>query len=180
MAVFLLVMLKIKYYRKKLVFLLFLVIISSFVIDVGRTAFTGSSGGLERDISIAQQTVSLENYPDRLRTLVYSSTTILAGQISNFIILTLGLYWLVRCNSREPTNIFLFVFLMAGIIPILFGSWGMQIRLLYDIPFQIPAALALTYIIKQENGFVRSLPFFIWMIAISIKSVSDFYFVSPY
>jgi len=69
---------------------------------------------------------------------------------------------------------------MVGIIPILFGNWVMQTRLLYDIPFQIPAALALTYIIKQENGFVRSLPIFIWLVAISIKSVSDFYFVSPF
>ena len=179
MIVFLLIMLRLNYYRRKLVFVLFFVILSSIAIDVGRTALTGSSGGIESDIIKAQEKTGLEQYPLRWENLLYNTTTILGGQISNFIILMLGLYWLFRCNVRDSSNIFLIVFLMIGIIPILFGNWQMQIRLLYDMPFQIPAALALTYILKKENGLVRSIPICIWLIAISIQNVSNFYFVSP-
>jgi len=180
MIVFSLISLRSKYYQRKLVFLLLLAIVSTIVIDVGRTALTGSSGGLDRDIEIAQDRLGLDKYPERWRTLLYSSTTILGGQISNFIILALGLYWLLRCNPREPGNIFLFVFLMVGIIPLLFGNLQMQTRLLYDIPFQIPAAVGLTYIMKKENGFVKSLPIFIWLVGLAILNISNFYYISPF
>jgi len=179
LIVFSLILLRSKNYQRKLVFLLLLAIVSTIVIDVGRTTLTGSSGGLDRDIEIAQESIGLEKYSERWRSLIYSSTTILGGQISNFIILSLGLYWLLRCNPREPGNIFLFVFLMIGIIPLLFGNWQMQTRLLYDIPFQIPAAVGLTYIMNGKNGFVKSLPIFIWLLGLAITSLSNFYFISP-
>jgi len=179
MIIFLLIMLRLNYYRRKLVFVLFFVILSSIAIDVGRTALTGSSSGIESDIEKAQEKTGLEQYTLRWGNLLFNTTTILGGQIGNFIILMLGLYWLFRCNLRDSSNIFLMVFLMVGIIPILFGNWQMQIRLLYDIPFQIPAAIALTYVLKKENGFVRSLPICIWLVVILIQNVSNFYFVSP-
>jgi len=179
MIVFSLILLRSKDYQRKLVFLLLLAIVSTIVIDVGRTSLTGSSGGLDRDIEISKDRIGLEKYPERWRTLIYSSTTILGGQISNFIILSLGLYWLLRCNSREPGNIFLFVFLMIGIIPLLFGNWQMQTRMLYDIPFQIPAAIGLTYMMNGKNGYVKSLPIFIWLVALAVMHLTNFYFISP-
>ena len=68
-----------------------------------------------------------------------------------------------------------------GIIPLFFGNLVIQTRVLYDIPFQIPAAIALTYIMKKHtNGTMMILPICIWFFAISIRAVSNFFgFILP-
>ena len=96
------------------------------------------------------------------------------GMFGNSLILILGLYWLLRSNFREPSNIFLSIFLSIGIIPISFGDGVVQARVFYEIPFQIPGAIALTYIMTRPNSIIICVPFFIWLIAVSIINVSNF------
>jgi hypothetical protein len=101
------------------------------------------------------------------------------GQFGNFIILILGLYWLARSNLREPPNILLAIFFAIGILPLLFGNELIQSRVFYDIPFQIPAGIALAYLGRKINGPIIILPVCIWLLAISLRMVTNFYFVSP-
>jgi hypothetical protein len=179
-GLFLAVMLAYNYYSKKSIILLLLVVLSSVVIDTARIAITGNPGGIERDIYTARVAkAGLEQFMVRWSNLVDTTQIYFGGLFSNFIILVLGLYWLIYSNLRQPSTILIMIFLSLGIIPLFLGDWVIQTRVLYDIPFQIPAAIALTYVKKQTNGTIILLPICIWLIAVSIKAVSNFYLIVP-
>jgi hypothetical protein len=102
------------------------------------------------------------------------------GQFSNFILLALGLYWLFSSNLRKASNIFIVIFLSTGLIPLFAGNWLLQVRVLYNIPFQIPAAIALTYMSNRNHTSRLFLPAIIlWLVAASVTVVSNFYLIPP-
>jgi hypothetical protein len=175
-CVFLGVMLKLnRYYSKKGVILVLIIVLSSAIINIGRMTVTGSTNSLQRDVGeIAHKTAGPEQFTLRWSNLLRTEYSFVGGQFSNFLILVLGLYWLFRVNLYEPSTIFLIVFLSIGIIPFFFGNWIIQTRVFYDIPFQIPTALALSFISKQRNGFIVLLPICIWILAMSVRAVSNF------
>lgn len=180
MGVFLAVMLKLGYYRRESIVLLLLVVLSSVVIDVVRMTITGSAGGIEKDIHVANVTgAGPEQFALRWSNLTRTIYSYVGGQFSNFILLTLGLYWLFRCNLREPSSIFLIIFLSIGLIPFLLGDYLIQTRVFYDIPFQIPAAIGLSFIRKQTIGGIMLLPICIWLISMTTTAVSNFYLIYP-
>jgi hypothetical protein len=111
--------------------------------------------------------------------LLHTTNGYAGGQFGNFIIFTLGLFWLFRSDSRQISVIFVLLFLALGVLPLLVGDGTIQSRVLYDIPFQIPAAFGLTYLMRYTNGFLMTLPFCIWLFAISLRMVTNFYYVSP-
>ena len=178
-GIFLIIMLKLNYYDKKSVVLLLLVILSSVIIDVVRTTTTHSHTGIERDVSIANVEVGLKQFSQRWSNLAYAMHDYLGGLFGNFIILLLGVYWLFRFDIKETSNILLVVFLTVGIVPLYFGDWVVQDRVFYNIPFQIPAAIALTNVSRYKNGSIITLSISIWLIAMSILGVSNFYLVAP-
>jgi hypothetical protein len=180
MVIFLAVMLKMNYYKRKSIFLLFFVIMSSVVIDVARTTMTGSSSGIEQDIQIAnQRQAGLTQFALRWNNLVDTTQHYFGNLFSNFIILVLGIYWLFRCNLQQTSTIFLVSFLSTGILPIFFGNSDIQSRVFYDVPLQIPAAIALTYIKRDANASIVFLPICLWLLAMSVRAVSNFYLIPP-
>jgi hypothetical protein len=179
-GIFLAVMFKLSYYPKKSIILLLLVVLSSVAIDVARMTVTGSASGIEQDISIAKSGLGLAQFALRWSNLIDTTQNYLGSIFSNFIVLILGIYWLFRSNLREPSTIFLVIFLSLGIIPLFFGDWIVQSRVLYNIPFQIPAAIAFTYIKNQaKNNNIILIPICIWLIAMSIRAASNFYLILP-
>jgi hypothetical protein len=180
MAVFLGVVLKMNHYARKRIFLLFLVIAATVVIDIAKTITTGSTGGIERDIYLAKlKEAGLAQFADRWNSLLDVTYHYFGGIFGNFIMLMLALYWLFRCNWRDVSSVFLIVFMSVGMLPLLFGGATIQIRVLYDIPFQIAAAMGLTYLRKSANGSLLWLPTCIWLVAVSIRDVSNYYYVAP-
>jgi len=180
MGVFLAIMLKLNYYRRQSIVLLLLVVLASVIIDVARTTITSSASGIEKDIEIAKVTgVGPEQFSLRWSNLLRTIYSYVGGQFSNFIIFTLGLYWLIRSCIREPVTIFLITYLSVGLFPFLLGDYIIQTRVFYDIPFQIPAGIALYYIRKQAIGSVMLLPICIWLIGTSVIAVSNFYLILP-
>lgn len=165
--------------KKKSITVLFLILACTVAIDVGRSILTGSSGGIERDLEVSDR-AGLNQFVLRWNNLTYATTVYLGGLFANFIILGLGLYWIFASRMNENYNIFLIIFLSIGILPFLFGEWIIQTRVFYNIPFQIPAALALRYIGGQTStALVRLVPICIWLVAISIVTASNFYLVLP-
>ena len=65
------------------------------------------------------------------------------------------MYWLYHSKLSEQSSIFLLIFLSLGVIPLFIGSIVIQARVFFDIPFQIPAAIALTYMRKHSGGGVH-------------------------
>jgi hypothetical protein len=175
-GVFLIIMFKANYYRKKGLILLLLVVLTLTITDIARMVLTGSASGVAQDLEKANGSAGLHRFPDRWENLYFTTLIYLGGMFSNFLILVPALYWLLRSDLHEPTNIFLLVYLSIGIIPVLFGNIGMQSRILYDIPFQIPSAIGLMYL-RRNTSSVFWIPLFLWLVAFSIRSVSNFYFI---
>jgi hypothetical protein len=178
-GIFLIVILKLKYYQRRSIILLLLVVFSSVIIDIARMNITGSSGGIEKDIEISHSGIGLQQFALRWNNLIDTTLRFFNGLFGNSIILALGLYWLFKTNYLDPSSIFLMIFLSIGILPIFVGDETVQSRVFYNIPFQIPAAIGLTYIKKNVNGTLILLPICIWLLAISIRAVSNNYFVPP-
>jgi hypothetical protein len=162
---------------RRMIIWLLLVILVSIGVDIAKVSLTGSSGGVEQDIEIAQRSLGIEQF--NLRSLILDATMhgSLGGVFSNFIILLLGLFWVLKANMRDPGTIFLMIFLSAGLVPLYIGSWTLQVRVLYDIPFAIPAAIALYYISSRSGSMLVTLAACTWLVAISLVTVMNYYFV---
>jgi hypothetical protein len=165
--------------RKHSAVLLLFVLGSIVAIDIGRTFLTGSSSGIEGDLKLGEQLAGPEQFALRWNNLTYTTMVYVGGLLANFLILVLGIYWLVRSKLWNMQDIFIIIFLSIGILPFLFGEWIIQTRVFYNIPFQIPAAIGLMYVRQQSAGLLRSIPIYIWLIAFSILAVSNFYLVLP-
>ncbi|HEX2231412.1 MAG TPA: hypothetical protein VHG34_04410, partial [Nitrososphaeraceae archaeon] len=121
--------------RKRIIWLLVAILISVGV-DITKALLTGSSGGLIQDAELAQTNLGIEQFNTRFDTLDLTMHGSLGGVFSNFIILILGLFWVLKSNIREPSTIFLMIFLSVGLIPLNIGSWTLQVRVFYDMPFE--------------------------------------------
>jgi hypothetical protein len=175
MAIFLAAMLKLKYYNKRKVVLTLLSIICLIIVDIAILTIW-SSGAIERELKIARQVEGgLQDFAKRWGNLVYVTQIYFIGLFGNFIILSLGLYWLYRCNLREQSTIFLIIFLSTGFIPLFFGDVLFITRSFYNIAFQIPAAIALSYMRQYKyGGNMLMVSTCVWLLAISIRTVSNF------
>ena len=162
--------------RRRIIWLLVAILVS-IVVDITKVSLTGSSGGLEQDIELAQRGFGIEQF--NLRFLILDSTMHggLGGVFSNFIILILGLFWVLKSNMREPGTVFLMIFLSAGLVPLYIGSWTLQTRVLYDMPFEIPAAIALYYISSRSGSILVTLAACTWLVAVSLITVMNYYLV---
>jgi hypothetical protein len=98
---------------------------------------------------------------------------------ASFIVLALGLYWLVRTKLDSMAAVFIVVFLSLGILPFMIGEWVVQTRVFYNIPFQIPAGIALAIIMQQKERLIRVAPICIFLVLAAIVAVSNFYLVAP-
>jgi hypothetical protein len=78
---------------------------------------------------------------------------------------------------REPGTVFLMIFLSAGLIPLNIGSWTLQVRVLYDMPFEIPAAIALYYLSNRSGSILVTLAACTWLVAVSLITVLNYYLV---
>jgi hypothetical protein len=175
MSVLLIILIKVKQYSKKRTALLLIILLSSVIFDVVRTSMTGSMTGIEKDIEFAKATgTGIEQFALRWSNLTRSVYSFLGGQFSNFIIFSLGLYWAFQSNTRDISTKFLMIFLSIGLIAFLIGDYRVQARIFYDIPFQIPAALALSSLWKSRRGSLIAIPVCIWLVSLTIRTVTNF------
>src|SRR2546426_4678320 len=177
-GIFLGMVYKLNSYRKKSIAILLIVILSSVAVDVARSTLTGTSGGIESDAGLASK-AGISQFSSLWSNLTDTTRGYAGALFGNFIIFSLGIYWLLRSNSRELSSIFILIFFAMAILPLLFGNDVIQSRMLYDIPFQIPAAIGLTYLKRHTNGTLMILPICIWLVAMSVRAVSNFHFISP-
>src|SRR5919199_5305717 len=175
MSILLIILIKVKQYSKSRIALLLIILLSSVILDVVRTSMTGSMTGIGKDIQFAKATgTGIEQFALRWSNLTRSVYSFLGGQFSNFIIFSLGLYWAFQSNTRDISTKFLMIFMSIGLIAFLIGDYRVQARIFYDIPFQIPAALALSSLWKSWRGSLIAIPVCIWLVSLTIRAVSNF------
>jgi len=176
-TIFLVVMLKLNYYGKKNIVLLLSILFVTVIVDIAKVAIIGSSSGIVKDVIIAGGGgLGLREFALRWSNLIDIVQNWYGTQFSNSIILILGVIWLWFSNFRRQVNIFIVIFLSIGFATLFFGTPLIQGRILYDIPFQIPAALSLTYIRKRPGGTLVFLAICIMLVSISIRTVMNFHF----
>ncbi len=153
--VFLFVLHILNYYPRKHFLLLYLVLSFSIGVDVLKSSWTGTSTGLESDVSIGfSHGLGMSQFNERLKNLADTVQTYYGGVYANIALLGLVMYWLIRSNPRELVNIFIMIFLSTALIPLFIGDYVLQSRVLYDIPFQIPAAISLYYIGRKNSKMI--------------------------
>lgn len=152
--VFLFVLLVLKSYPRKRILLVYLILSSSIAVDVLKSTWTGSSTGLEADVSLGRQGLGIGQFGERLKTLADTVQIYYGGIYANIAILGLGLYWLIRCNPKDLASIFSLIFMSSAIVPLFIGDWVLQSRVIYEIPFQMPAAIGLFFIWKDNQKLI--------------------------
>jgi hypothetical protein len=165
------------HFTKRRITWLLVAILLSIVVDVTRVSLTSSSGGVEQDIQLAGTNFGLEQFNMRWRILHATAHESFGGVFSNFIILILALFWVLKSNMREPRTIFLMIFLSVGLLPLYIGSLTLQTRLFYDIPFEIPAAIALYYISTRSGSMLVTVAACTWLVAVSLVTVMNYYLI---
>jgi len=164
-------------YSSLSILILILIISMPIFVQVYRTIEIGSSTGVLQDFAKAESGLNSENFGNRWPTLNWVSNVHLAGLYGNIIILGLGLIWLYYLKFNRVSSLLMVVFLSIGIVPIYFGDIITQARILYDIPFQLPAALGLLYLSNKhgKNGTSLVVPAIcIWLIVTSVGLITNF------
>ncbi len=163
--------------RKRLFFLLSTIAIS-VVMEVVRINITGTSGGIQ-PVNVVSQGLSLDLSYQNWENLTFAILIYVGGIFSNFIIYLLAIYWALRSSIKEPANVFLFIYLSIGIIPIFIGDEVTQARTFYNIPFQIPAAIALTQMMKTYNGKMMAFALCMWILFVSTRTLFHLNYIVP-
>ena len=173
-GIFLIVSYRFKMHDKKRIALIFLIIVATFAFDFGKSIITDTPSGIERDVIFSINDVSFQNLFSIWPNLSQTSLVYVGGVFGNFLILSLCIYWLVRSDLREMPNLFIAIFLSIGILPILFGGEVIQSRVFYNIPFQIPAAIALVYLSNLHRGKVLVIATSIWIFTMTVHVITNF------
>jgi hypothetical protein len=159
----------------KTVYCIGLAIMPSFIVELFKTILTGQSGVLQNISFASSQGLGFHDLVTIWNNLVNSTQTYLAGLFSNSIIYGLVIYWISTCNYREKSNLLLLVFMSIVILPILVADPEVISRVLYEVPIQIPVAIALVQL-KKNHGNLLFLSICFWLLALSIRSSANFYF----
>lgn len=153
--IFLFVLHKLNYYCQKRFFALYVVLASVIAIDIAKAFFVDTTTGLEADISVGSiHGFGMSQFVERLGTLAETVQTYYGGIYANIAILGLVAYWLVRCKIHDLSSIFTMIFLSSALIPLFAGDWVLQSRVLYNIPFQIPASIAIYFLWKGNHKLI--------------------------
>jgi hypothetical protein len=160
-----------KVYEPRAIGIVMVIVICVIVIDLSKGYLIGITSGFQHDIGIAHSN-NIELF-DRWGTIVGTVQVHLGGIFSNTIILTLALYTVIFLKCKNVAYLFIMVFLAICILPLFFGERIIQSRVLYDIPFQIPAGIALSNLFISRNGRLRSIAVSVSIFAISIYTMNN-------
>jgi hypothetical protein len=164
--------------NKKTVLNIILSILPSLSIEIIRMVLINNSG-ITQEINFALfKEVGLHDITTIWHNLIGTTHLYWAGQIANPVVLLLVIYWLYGTKIREKYTIFFIIFFSLIILPLIFADAEIQSRFLYEIPFQIPAAVALT-ILRDRVGSLMPAAICLWLIVVSVYMASNFYLVVP-
>lgn len=179
LAIFLLSSLYLKSFSKNIILMALAVIIFTVFVDLSRSALLGSASGLTLDLGVAEKTeVGISQFASRWSNLVGTVQVHVGGIFGNSIFI-MGLAFVGMLIISKKTNMvtvsFLISFLSIGILPLFFGDRIVMTRVLYNIPFQIPAALAMVWLMRQGNkGILASVALLMYSFAISVRMLTNF------
>ncbi|MGC1134903.1 MAG: hypothetical protein WA941_18890 [Nitrososphaeraceae archaeon] len=161
-----------KIYESRLIRNILVIVACIIAIDFAKSFLIETFSAVQRNILIAESLgLGFQQFGDRWNVLVRTVEVFLGGIFGNIIILLLVFYFTIFFKFKNLVGYFSMVFLSLGILPLFFGDKIVQSRILYDIPFQIPAGLALANIFVSGNGKLKSIVIGTCLIAIAIYTM---------
>jgi len=153
----------------------------TIMIDFFRSQFFGGISGVGEDINLVSSFVGIEQFAQRWENLTYLSHIMMGGFYSNVLILFLSLIWIIKVDLNKPLNRLLFSASVPLLIPILVSDFGIQSRILYNIPFFILAAIMTSQLFKNKELYYRLTGIFILIFQANylLRAMSNLYFVDP-
>ncbi|MDN5867266.1 MAG: hypothetical protein L0H55_07685, partial [Candidatus Nitrosocosmicus sp.] len=162
--------------NKKIYLYIIFSILPSVIIDLGRMLLLNTSG-MQQEIGFAlQREVGIHGVHTIWENLIATTHFTLAGQIGNPIILLLVVYWLYSIEIKEKYAIFFIIFFSLFVLPFLFGDGQIQSRFFFEIPIQIPTAIALM-VLKERIGNYMPIAICLWLIVMSAYMAANFVLV---
>ena len=123
------------------------------------------------------QILSFQNLVNGWDSLIYSVNVQNGGITANAIILILCIGWILYFSKYKMLSIFILVILLFSLLPIFFGNNVFQTRTIYNIPFQIPAAITLYQILRIKlGGKILCISILLCLIAVSLRFTSNLIF----
>ena len=176
--VFLIAMLIRKRYHRMAIGIALIVLSSTIIIDISKDFILGSSGGVRENLKPVNEFISYNYLSIFEQNLIRAVLITHGGIVGNGVILSLVLLWAIfLTNLKEPKDVFLLLFFSIMSIPLLIGSYFVQIRILYDIPFQIPFAICFSYIYSMTRNPTILGSITLVIIAVSIRDLTNFNFI---
>jgi hypothetical protein len=158
-VVFALIFVLVSYYKRvinsrRIVAIACLALLSSLIFDLAKSSMGIGPGALGRNLFTIERTGSgLDQVENRWSNLVRTVQVYVGGIYGNPIFLSiafLGCILLFYNTRRGYTSQFVLVLFSLGILPLFFGDREILARIIYIIPFQIPASIAIFWI--QRRG----------------------------
>ena len=176
--IFSLISLKLKIVPKRPILLILLTIGLTISIDVVKDVMIGSSGGVQEDIKLTNEFIGVNNLLILLKN-IYESILISHGGIfgNGLVLLVVLLFSIFYLNLRKIPDLLMLSFFSLLIVPIFLGYWNIQVRVLYDIPFQIPFAIALYYLVSATRNTYLLWAFIMLQTSIGIRTLVNFYLI---
>ncbi|MDF0681322.1 MAG: hypothetical protein P0116_10185 [Candidatus Nitrosocosmicus sp.] len=148
-----------KIYERKRIVYMFLCILPSVFIDISKMILINTSGVLQEIGFATNKGVGVQDIGTIWNNLIDTTHLYMGGLVGNPILLLLVMYWIFKFDIREKYSVFLIIFFSISALPILFAEQEIQTRFYYEIPFQIPAAIALTIILRKHGTLFFSTMF---------------------
>jgi hypothetical protein len=162
--------------NKKIYLFLIFSMLPSIIIDFVRMLLLNTSG-IQQEIGFAlQREVGIQVLYTIWENLVATAHFTLGGQVGNPIVLLLVIYWVFNMKINEKLSIFFVIFFSLFFFPILFGDQQIQSRFFFEIPIQIPAAIALMAL-KDRIGSYMPVAISLWLITMSAYMSANFVLV---
>jgi hypothetical protein len=182
-VVFSLIFVLVSYYKKliirrRIVAIVCLVLLSSVIFDLAKSSSGIGQGALGRNLFTIERSGSgLDQFENRWSNLVRTVQVYVGGIYGNPFFLSiafLGCILLLYNSKKEYTSQFVLILLSLGILPLFFGDREILARIIYVIPFQIPAAMAIFWIQKRGVlGMATSIALVLSITAGSIRIATN-------
>lgn len=127
-----------------------LVIVGNIVVDFTRIQILEVKGGLVKDVELLEELGGWHDFQIRWSNLSYLFSVYLGGTMMNSIMLIFAVYasiFLIKKEGYFPKILLASVY--GAAIPIIFGNYNLQARVIFDLPVHVLAAIGFADILNR-------------------------------
>ena len=166
----------------RVIIILSIALVSVISIDLLRAQFGDVGNSFQNNLTNPSTAVGFDQFTNWWFNLSTTFNYYLGGFLTNSALLLLVFLWTITAKYQNTSDRLIYSMLFVSILPILFGDFVIQSRILYDVFLQIPAGIFIYKIYKNPN-FTFRLPFLVVVILIqfnyAFRAMSNIIFIPP-